>query len=186
MSMRTRATRWTWLAALLCLSGCGKAKAPQYTATPVAGYPYPFGMDVKRLLGKAPWEATTPSCAVRYQAYQLENPPKGSLWSAYSQVLLTADSLGTLQGFSATRSFANDQEARARVLELLEEIRRRYGAQTDSTVRPKKIVLARVWQDRSGNVVGLYTTGFEVRVTAHSGRIRRDCPGVGNDSLPRR
>ena len=162
-------------ALLLPVSGCGRAKAPQVTATPVLGYPYPFGMDVQRLLGKAPWEVTTPHCTTRYQEYKLQNPPSGSMWSDYSQVVVTADSLGTLQAFSATRSFATAKEAEAQVLELLEEVRRRYGAQTDSIVR-ENVVLARLWQDRSGNIVGVYQGGAGVMVRSTSGRLKRDCP----------
>jgi hypothetical protein len=156
---------------LLMMGGCGKETRPRYTAVPINGYPYPFGVSVKNLLGKSQWKVTSSECPSPYYSYHVS----GSQWVGYSEVVLTADSLGTLQAFSATRPFPTESDARAYLADLSAEIWRRYGTQTDST-REKKTVLARLWRDQSGSVVGVSAQGGVVRVKAVSGRIERECP----------
>ena len=162
----------TWLIVpLLIVAGCGQDKKPTYTTVPIIGYPYPFGVNVKNLLGKSRWKITSWECAVPYYIYHVS----GSQWSEYSQVVLIADTLGTLQAFSATRPFSGDAEAQAFLDDTSSEIWRRYGAQTDSTVERTR-VLARIWRDASGSSVSVSATNGGVMVKAASGRIGRDCP----------
>jgi len=167
----------SWLVILtLCgaVLGCSKHKEPQLTPVPVVGYPYPFGTPVRRLLGKDPWEASVADCRGRYEEYKLENPSQHSLWSEYSKVVVTADTLGLLQGFSATRNYSSPVETRAGLIDLLNTLRRRYGSQTDSLARGR-VVLSRRWEDRSGNTLEVIAEGTLMTVVSASGNVNRDC-----------
>ena len=168
------------LGALLLFGvGCSKEKKPQYTSVPVTGYPYPFGISVKSLLGRAEWSvaAGEDSCRGRYRSYRLQVAPQGTAWSQYSTVILIADSLETLQAFSATRGFNGQRDIEAHVQELLPEIRRRYGAQTDSTVKENR-VLGRSWRDVSGNSLRVETEPNTLLVQSVSARLRLECPEI--------
>ncbi|HET9235327.1 MAG TPA: hypothetical protein VFP10_14435 [Candidatus Eisenbacteria bacterium] len=162
---------------LLSAEGCSKEKKPRYTSVPVTGYPYPFGISVKNLLGRAQWVvvAGEDSCARRYRSYRLEAAREGTGWSGYEAAVLIADSLETLQGFSATQLFQDQKEIDTHMLELLTEVRRRYGAQTDSTAEGKRI-LERSWRDAAGNVLRIHTGANTMLVQAISGRVWRECP----------
>jgi hypothetical protein len=173
-----------WAAALLfAFGGCGKDKSPRYTPTPIGGYPYPFGTDVKKLLGNDHWDADPGvrgcQCQHPYMNHWLRNPPQDSRWFDYSSVLVTADSAGTLQGFGATRSFATKKEAQTAILDLLGELQRRYGAPTDSAVVNR--VLRRDWLDQAGNAVTVYdatSISAQWMFSTGSAKLRRECKGV--------
>ena len=162
--------------------GCSKEKKPRYTSVPVTGYPYPFGICVKNLLGRSQWSVLVgeDSCARGYRAYHLDAAREGTRWSEYKAATLIADSLEALQVFSATRLFQNEEQFDAQLLELLTEVRRRYGVQTDSTAEGKR-VLARSWRDPAGNVLQIHTRGNTLRVQAISGRVGRECPELLNE-----
>jgi len=169
-----------WLALLLVLfGGCSKDKKPRYTAVAIMGYPFPFGVNVKHLIGRSRWNVTSNECRTPYYNYHVS----GSQWSDYSEVVLTADSLGTLQAFSATRLFSDASEGQSYLTDISEEIWRRYGAQSDSA-KVNKNILGRMWRDQSGNVVSVYAEGGGVKVKAVSGRIEHDCPSLLGKLLP--
>jgi hypothetical protein len=176
--MNRRGLTLATISVLIVLAGCGREKAPRYTI-PIGGYPYPFGTDVKRLLGREQWEAEQMSPCRNYVTHWLRNPPKDSRWSKYSSVAVMADSAGALEGFSAACSFASKTEARNALLDILSEIRRRYGDPTDSTVVNQ--VLIRRWQDQAGNRIRVDDTS-EISgqwiVGSGSARMARDCHPV--------
>ena len=183
---------------LLIIASCGKEKKPRFTPTPISGYPYPFGTDVKRLLGKDRWDTDSAmSCQHPYMQYWLRNPPQDSRWFEYSSVAVTADSAGTLQGFFVARQATGEEEQeKATIQDLLGEIRRRYGSPTDSMV-VNGVVLRRMWTDQAGSTVtmdiltgrpaqGAVTTailsGMPVKgmtLSTASAKLRKECKGRG-------
>ena len=164
---------------LLLLGACSKEKKTRYSSVPIIGYPFPFGVNVKSLIGRSHWKVTSSECAIPYDSYHVS----GSQWSDYSEVVLTADSLGALQAFSARRPFTNDAALQSYLRDVSEEIWRRYGAQSDSTKEKKKI-LGRLWRDKAGNFLSVYVENGGVRVNAASGRIEHDCPSFLDERLP--
>jgi len=138
----------------LAMGGCGKERKPRYTAVAVVGYPYPFGTDVKRLMGNDTWEPKPLNCP-SYVEYSLRNPLSQSRWSGFDFVYVTADSAGKLQGFSAGRTFTTVSEAQAAIFDLLGEIRRRYGSPTDSSLVQGTLTLTRQWRDTTGNMIAV-------------------------------
>jgi hypothetical protein len=175
--------RWPILL-LLIVGSCGKEKPPRYTAVPIAGYPYPFGVSVRHLLGKEAWQEDSIDCP-RYVTYRLRGPLPSSRWGEYTLVTITADSVGTLERFAATRSFVDATDADTTLRDMLGEIERRYGAATDSVVS-EKTVSSRRWEDPSGNGVGLGRSpkGMIV-VESMSGRLKKDCPDAFHPELER-
>lgn len=136
----------------LAMGGCGKERKPRYTTVPVVGYPYPFGTDVKRFMGNDTWESKPLNCP-SYVEYSLQNPPSRSRWAGFEFIHVTADSAGKLQGFSAGRTFSTTGEAQAAILDLLNEMRRRYGSPTDSSLVKGTLTLTRQWRDTTGNMI---------------------------------
>lgn len=160
---------------LVMFTGCGKAKKPRYTAVPITGYPYPFGTDVKGLLGNERWQPEKNADCPNYTTYWLRNPPRSSRWSGYISIAVGVDSTGTLQGFTAARSFVANKEALAALQDVLTEIRRRYGDPIDSTVVNQ--VLRRRWQDQAGGFITVYdlTQAGQWMLSSGSAKSEKDC-----------
>ena len=154
--------------------GCGKDE-PRFTAVPIGGYPFPFGVNQSRVLGQDVWE-TEPRYCRNYVRHWLRQPPQGSKWSEYSTVAVDADSAGTLQGFLATRTFPSKEDAQRALHNMLNEIRRRYGAPTDSSIVNK--VLVRRWQDQAGASVLVYDASepsAQWMVQSYSAKMVKEC-----------
>ena len=173
-----------WLALLLVVfGGCSKDKKPRYTAVAIMGYPFPFGIDARTLMGRDRWEPVPMNCP-NYNAYRLVHPPAGSRWSEYGFVQVVADSAGKLQGFSASRAFKTAVEADSALLEIKGEIRRRYGSPTDSSALSRTVILGVKWADTMGSSVTVENTINSPNETQRrqwmihstSGKLRRECP----------
>jgi hypothetical protein len=183
MRLRVSTTLILWpILLILVIAACGKEKKPRYTAVPITGYPYPFGVRVRNLLGKEAGREDSIGCP-RYVTYRLRDPAASSRWAEYSFVTITADSAGTLQRFAATRSFDEAKHADTALLDMLGEIERRYGAATDSVVS-EKTVYSRGWEDASGNGVELTRSAQGIVVVESiSGRLKEDCPDAFRPEL---
>lgn len=157
-------------------AGCGKEKEPRFTAIPISGYPFPFGVNQSRVLGQDVWETEPKNCR-NYVTHWLRNPPRESKWSGYSTIAVDADSAGTLQGFLATRTFANTGDAQQALAEMLNEIRRRYGTPTDSSIVDERLV--RQWQDAAGASVVITDYSEESAqwmLRSFSAKMKKECP----------